>query len=89
VAVFFSFAKNLMLVRCSIFVSNFSDEQQKHFLTHRRLPQHQVSVLQHASAHKWGKVEGQYPWMRFGAAGSSSGAANAVSLFNSRTSYVM
>jgi hypothetical protein len=26
--------------------------------------------------------------MRFGAAGSSSGAANAVSLFNSRTSFI-
>jgi hypothetical protein len=69
-------------------VSHFSDEQQKHFLTHRRLTQHIVSVLQHASAHKWGKVQGQYPCMRFGAAGSSSVAANAVSLFNSRTSYI-
>jgi hypothetical protein len=47
-----------------------------------------VSVLQHASAHKWGKVQGQYPCMRFGAAGSNSGAVNAVSLFNSRTSYL-
>jgi hypothetical protein len=68
-------------------VNHFSDEQQKHFLTHRRLNQHQVSVLQHASAHKWGKVQGQHPCMRFGAAGSSSGAANAVLLFDSRTSY--
>jgi hypothetical protein len=68
-------------------VSHFSDEQQKHFLTHRCLTQQKVSMLQHASAHKWGKVQGQYPCMRFRAAGSSSGAANAVSLFNSRTSY--
>jgi hypothetical protein len=46
-----------------------------------------VSVLEHASAHKWGKVQVQHPCTRFGAAGSSSGAANAVSLFNSHTSY--
>jgi hypothetical protein len=66
---------------------SFFGRAAKTLLTHRHLSQHQVCVLQHASAHKWGKVQSQYPCMQFGAAGSSSGAANAVSLFNSRTSY--
>jgi hypothetical protein len=35
-----------------------------------------------------GKVQDPYPRMRFGAAGSSSGTVNAVSLFNSCTSYM-
>jgi hypothetical protein len=87
VAVFFSFAKNLMLVRCSIFVCQSFFWRGAKTLLHTRTSDSTLS--ERVATRFCTQVQGQYPCMRFGAAGSSSAAANAVSLFYSRTSYTI